>query len=181
MITVLQLWKDIMKRIGTFKKMCVITVSIVLLANMAGCGSSYSVQQPLAATPVTSGVYVMGSCERQDNRAAMTLCSILQEQVRYGLFKEGLYEKDGNEAPREVNLTITYFNKVDTMTRAMLGVMSGKDGLDVIVDVKDRQSGEVVGRAKASNYNITAGSYTEKHIAREVSKKIVEFLASGVR
>ena len=170
-----------MNRIRTFNNMFMMTVSIVLLLIVTGCGTSYSVKQPLPLTaiPLKTGVYVIGSCETQDNRATRQTCDTLKAEVRYGLIKNGLFDKNGNEAPRKVNLTITYFKNASSWTRAMFGIMAGKDGLDVTVDVIDRQSGNVIGRATASHYNVTAGDFTEKTMAKEVSKKIADFLASG--
>jgi len=68
---------------------------------------------------------------------------------------------------------------IDDPGAALWGPAAGKDGLDVTVEVIDTQSGDVVGRATTSNYNVTAGDYTELLMAKEVSKKIAEFLACG--
>ena len=168
-----------MKRIRTFDSIFMIAVSIVLLFLLGGCGTTYSVQQQLAPIASQKGVYVIASCETQDNRATKQTCDVLKNEVRYQLLKRGLYEKNINEAPREVNLTITYSKNASTWTRALWGPAAGKDGLDVTVEVRDRQSGNVVGRAKASHFNVTAGNYTELLMAKEVSYKIADFLASG--
>jgi hypothetical protein len=96
------------------------------------------------------------------------------------MYFKGLYEKSGNKAPREVNLTITHFRNVETWPRAILGMAAGKDGLDVTVDVVDRQNKEIVGRAVASYYNITLGAaLIDKGVVNKVSEKIVEYLSSG--
>ena len=76
-----------------------------------------------------------------------------------------------------MDLTITYFRDVSALGRQMLGVLSGKDGLDVEVSVIDIASGETTARFSVSNYNYTAVDNTgEMGIMLPVSKKIVECL-----
>jgi hypothetical protein len=166
-----------MKQRKAFNNMFAVTVSVVLPLILTGCGTSYSVKQPLTAIPLKTSIYVMGQCEIQDNRAGRNICDALQEKVRYGLFKEGLYERNTNEATREVKLTITYFRDIDS-PRLVLGVLCGKDGLDVTVEVKDRQNGNIIGRATASNYS--ANGSKEGLMVDAISEKIIEFLVSGV-
>ena len=154
-------------------------ISVILLSIITGCGTSYSIKQPLAPTPLKTSVYVMGSCNTPDNKTDENICTVLHEQIRYDLFKKGLYEKSGSKAPREVNLTITYFRNVGGTTRAWFGVLCGKDGLDVTVNVVDKQTGSTVGIVSASHFNVTAADYSAEMMAQEVSKKIVEYLANG--
>ena len=168
-----------MKRIGLFDTVFVAVFCSLSLSVMTGCGASCSVKQSLAETPLKTGIYGMGLCETQDTRATEETCDGLQDRIRYGLLKRNLYEKNESEAPRKVNLTITYFRNIGAFTRGNLGVMCGKDAIDVTITVIDKQSGTIVGSATAYHFNTLAIDYTEKMMINEVSKKIVDFLASG--
>lgn len=156
-------------------------VSICILSFcLMSCGTSYSVKQSLGhEVSIGSTVYVMADCISRDSSATEETCKILQEQVRYGLFKHGLYESNENPARHEVYLTITYYRNVGAGTRAWFGVFSGKDGIDVEIKIIDRQSKSSVGSAKISYYNFTAVNSTEIMMIYQVRKKIIEFLVAG--
>jgi hypothetical protein len=70
-----------MKRINTFNTMLVIAVSVILLLTFVGCGTSYTVKQPLEATSLETGIYAMGTCEIQDNRMYEDLSNVLQRFI----------------------------------------------------------------------------------------------------
>ena len=173
-----------MVRIKFFTNFAPMLVSGIALFVFAACGTTSTIKQPL--TPVSSvstsagnQMYGMGSCDVQDNRATGGTCVALQDRLQYGLFSHGLYEKNEGEADREIRLTITYFRDLGPGMRSFFGVLAGKDGMDVKVEVVNRKDGKIVGSASVSSYNITAADFSEKGMVEAVSAKIVAFLMSG--
>ena len=63
----------------------------------------------------------------------------------------------------------------------MGAIAAGKDGLDVRMDVIDKESGTVVGSATASTFNITAANTTEGTMTSVVAEELANFVASGGR
>ena len=121
----------------------------------------------------------MGTCNIEDQRATEKTCSELKEKVEYDLFKKGLYKKSSDENLSDVNLTITYFRNLSAFNRGMWGIMAGKEGLNVKVDVIDKQTGNVIGQTTVSSYNVSGANSTDKSMINGVSREIVNFL-SGV-
>jgi hypothetical protein len=150
-------------------------VSIASLLIVNGCGTTSSVEQPLA--PVSKEIYTMGSCDVLDSRATKETCAMLQEFVRYRLFIAGLYEKTEGKAPREIRMKIICFRDVGQWKRAFIGVLAGEEGFDIEVEVIDRENGKIVSNATVSDKHIYFGG-SEQSLCASVSDKIVEFLVS---
>ena len=95
-----------------FAKLSKITIIFVFLVGILGCATKMSVEKPFAPSIGNSslndkGKFSMGECEVLDSRGSMELCNKLQEEVKYRLVKQGLYEKNTNESPNEVRMAIT--------------------------------------------------------------------------
>ena len=56
--------------------------------------------------------------------------------------------------------------------------MTGKDGIDVRVDIINRKDREVIGIFDVSSYNVTAVNISEKQMVVEIANKIVKELTS---
>ncbi|MEW6291596.1 MAG: DUF4410 domain-containing protein [Thermodesulfobacteriota bacterium] len=167
-----------------FSNLAKMLIIFVFLVCALGCATKMSVEQPFAPSIGNSSLndkvkFSMGECEVLDSRGSMELCKKLQDEVKYRLFKQGLYEKNTNESSNEVRMSITYYRNVSNWGRAWVGALSGKDGMDVTVNVVDRVDGKNIGTANVSNYNYTAADYTEKMMCKVVGAKIVDFLSSG--
>ena len=89
-----------------------------------GCGTTVSIKQPFVSAlskKNTSGkqLYSMGSCESFDKDASIYFCNDVRDRVQYGLFKNDIYSS-GDNATREVNLSITYLRRVNFFARFCL-------------------------------------------------------------
>ena len=168
-----------MKTLQHIKRLCIIASCSAFPALVSSCGTTASTTQKMTAPRPQEAVYTIASCKSLDKRAPSYACSNLQDRVRYGLFKRGLYAANDAKARRNIDLTITYYRDLGAWTRAWWGVMSGKDGIDVTVRVTDKNSGKVIGSMKVSTFNATAANTSKDYMLEEVSDKIVEFLVSG--
>jgi hypothetical protein len=139
---------------------------------MIGCGTSSSTTKSITGPTLSGPVYMMGTCSGADEE----LCSELREQFQYCLLKNGLYAKQSASAQRRTDLTITSYRDVWGLTRGALGVMSGKDGLDVRLDVIDIASGDIIGSSSASSYNYSAANMSRSTMMSDVTNKLMEFL-----
>lgn len=152
-----------------------------LLFLQTGCGTTMKVDNPVALQSSTSAnpaKYILGECLVKDNRATGETCEILMDHVQYGLLVNGI-QGDKENAEREIKFTISYYQKnVGAMSRAMLGPLAGKEGMDILVDIIDRRSGKTISSASVSYYAFI-GNRTEEMMADTISKKVIEYVATG--
>jgi len=162
-----------MSRIRKFVCFFAILGSIVSSLLFTSCGMPPAKPPPLSV--VGKEMYSMGSCDVQARRAAGKTCAGLQDRVRYGLFKAKLYERIEGKAPRKIRMTITYFRPVGYTVRTYLGLLAGKCGMDVKVEIVDRENGKIVRSADISGLLYYG---TKQELLDLLSDKIVEFLIS---
>lgn len=165
-----------MSRIRTSVCFFAISFGIVSSLLLIGCGVPPARRPPAPALGVDKEMYSMGSCGVQDGRATEKTCTSLQERVRYGLYKVGLYEKTEGKAPKEIRMTITYFRTVGYTVRLYLGPFAGKCGMEVKVEIVDRGNGKTVLKDNISGYESFG---QERELLDILSDKIVAFLISA--
>lgn len=81
---------------------------------------------------------------------------------------------DGDAA--HVNVIVNTYRMRGGISRAMLGVMAGKDGIGSTVTLLDPSTREVFGQSTVSTFNIMAVG-SEEDIARMHAGEIAKFIA----
>jgi hypothetical protein len=166
------------------RKALIVLSSLLMLA---GCGSSHVVKQPLQMSAQPSGTStpfearydvaeIKSSINPEDDVIPEHLLAAIKGHLKAQLAKRGLLAASDAEEVYDVGINVTYYRMRGGFVRYMFGVFAGKDGIDSIVTVKQRGSGQLVGESNVSTFNLTAiGS--EDDVARMHAEEIAAFLA----
>ena len=163
-----------MSPIRTFVCFFVILISIASSLLLTGCVPPAKQPPHAPASVVGKEMYSMGYCDVEDRRAPRGTgfwCRSLLRNVKYGLFKVGLHERFKGKAPREIRMTITSYT-----VRTTLAGWADKCGINVKVEIVDRENGKIVHKSDISYYG---PCLYEQEMFNNLSDKIVEFLISA--
>lgn len=148
---------------------------------LVGCASSTVVKQPLQpskeATPVATK-YSIGKISAQTSDAPEHFLAAVKGHLKLELSKHGLLATEDAIAPYDTVITVNSYRMRSGFSRAMFGVLAGKDGIDSTVTVTDSKTGRVVGESQVSSYNMMAVG-GEDDVARMHAQEIAKFLSGS--
>jgi hypothetical protein len=137
---------------------------------LAACGTSSQVTRPYAAASGETFAYAI------DNPGGMTAedLTTLRQALDRLLAASGALAADGAGASRKVNIRIHEYRMRHGASRALVGIMAGKDTIRSTVEVRDA-GGRLLGSSEVDSGNATAwgttGGLIEGH-----AEEIVGFL-----
>jgi hypothetical protein len=143
------------------RKVVIISI-VVALFIFSGCAAKKITTVTVPVKTKLSGYHVMkiepfiyDSCVEITNpEAAEKLRAMFQERVKYDIYKLSLFEKVVTDEPINDGNTIvlmkgriTYMKRVTRFTRIMAGAMAGRSRVDVVIQLADATTGELLGEA----------------------------------
>lgn len=152
-----------------------IVIALAAVAMLTGCASSTKIDQPVASTeasaPVTYSDIVV---DNRGTEAPEHFLVAVKSYLRQELDRQAMYSP---QSGKQVVITVVDYRMRSGFSRAMFGVLAGKDGIDSQVTIKDSKSGKVIGRSTVSSYNVLAVGGMED-IARMHAEEIAKFLGA---
>jgi hypothetical protein len=147
-------------------------VVAVLAFVLSACASNTNVLTPVTVPDADAPSYADVDVVNAGTEAPSHFLEAIRSYLDQAMHEQGLIEAD---AARQVRVVVTDYRMRSGFTRAMFGVLAGKDGVDSQVTIIDRESGEIVGQSDITSYNVMAIGGMED-IARMHAKEIAMFL-----
>lgn len=143
---------------------------------LAACGSSQSVVKQLnRPATMVARFHLDPVDDRSGESVPGQFLASIRDYLESDLKQQDLLATEVDQAPR-VHIEVTSYRMRGGITRAMFGVMAGKDGVESKVTVLAPGSDRVLGASDVSTFNIMAVGSPDD-IARMHADKIAGFLA----
>jgi hypothetical protein len=130
-----------------------------------------------ATTAAAPMKFTLGAFESKIDHLPPHFLEAIKSYLTVELRQRGLIADDGSAL--KVNVTPNYYRMRGGVSRAMLGVLAGKDGVKSNVQVVDA-SGNRIAESDVSSYNVLAVG-SEEDIARMHAKEIADFLQNKAK
>lgn len=120
--------------------------------------------------------FFVGECASEAEGPEVAACDVLQDYVRYDLAASSrVAAADGRaDADRVVDVRLTGHRNVSTAARLAVGALAGADRVSAVVEVRDRDSSELLDSAALSAKS--AFGTTQDILLEELGDQIVSFL-----
>lgn len=152
-----------------YKRILILATAALLSA----CASSTKIDQPLGGdATLPPAKYSVIVIDNRGTEAPEHFLDAVKSYVKQELQQQALYAEDSGN---QVVITVVDYRMRSGFTRAMFGVLAGKDGIDSEITIKDAQSGAVIGKSTVSSYNVLAVGGMED-VARMHAEEIAGFL-----
>lgn len=146
---------------------------IVLASLMSACSSSTKVSQAIEKNGLAPQHYSHIEIKNNGTEAPEHFEQALKSYLKQVLNNNNLLKTESGNA---ININIMDYRMRSGFTRAMFGLLAGKDGIDSEVIVTD-ENGNVIGKSTVSSYNVMAVGDMQD-IARMHAEEIAKFLSN---
>jgi hypothetical protein len=141
---------------------------------LAGCGTSSQVKSDYARASSDRFTYEVVNTDGMSDEGL----SILKARIEALLAERGQRAAGTEVDAKKVTIEITNYYMRHGATRAMVGIMAGRDNIESDVRILDA-SGKVLGQIDVSSFNSTAWG-TSRGLIEGHAEEIVEF-ATGAK
>jgi hypothetical protein len=138
---------------------------------LSACSSSTKISQAIESRNQAQMKYANIELKNKAPDAPEHFSEAVKSYLKMELKNKGFYsENDGSS----ITVDIVDYRMRSGFTRAMFGILAGKDGVDSEVTVTD-ENGKVIGKSKVSSFNVMAIGDMQD-IARMHAEEIAKFL-----
>jgi len=136
-----------------------ILISMVAVMLLAGCGSNAKVMKEFsneAAIAVKANKLDVRHIGVTAKDVPDHFIAAVKGYLKIELRKKGLLSPEGNANALALDMNVNYYRMRSGFTRAMMGILAGKDGVAANVKILDKKTGKAVTQMEVSSYNISA-------------------------
>lgn len=113
---------------------------------LSGCGSSAVVNKSLNDLPNRDHAkFTVESIKSDVAGVPDHFLAAISEYLKAELDKKNLLEKTDSSAAYKINILVNEYRMRSGVSRVMLGVLAGKDGVESTVTITDPATGEIAG------------------------------------
>ncbi|TLZ35582.1 MAG: DUF4410 domain-containing protein [Gammaproteobacteria bacterium] len=162
-------------------KQCIATLVVIALGlSVSACGSSQAVVRQMdRGSAVLTKFRVETIDDHSGSAVPSTFLTEIRSYLESDLTQHHLNASEG-EAANRIRIEVVSYRMRGGVTRAMFGMMAGKDGVESKVTVLPPTAPQVLGETNISTYNVMAVGGADD-IARMHADAILKFLTGETK